>query len=116
MEVEDGLTGVGTGVRQNPVAAFVESGLMGDLTGHPEQFAEQCLASGRRRQVGDMAPRNDEDVGRSLWGEVGERHGVRRLRHEGRAEVTPDDSAEDAIRVERQFRSRVVIACRRIHS
>ena len=116
MEVKDGLTGVGTRICHDSIPAFIETGLLSDTSRHAEQLTEQVFASRRRRQIGNVAPGNNEDVGRCLRCQIGERHGIRRFRHEFRPEVASDDPTEDTVRIERRCRGHVLVHGSRSHS
>jgi hypothetical protein len=96
MEVKHRLAGRGAAVCDDPKSGVIETGIQGDLPRQGKEFTAQRGVLELVERV-DVFPRNDEHMDRRGWGNVAKRHGPFALGDEFRAEVAPDDFAEDAL-------------------
>ena len=98
MEMGDGLSGVGTVIGDDPVAALIEPVLGGDARCQRQRVrSDMPVAATDVAQGREVLSRHDEHVHRRLRMEVAEGDVVLALGDELRAKLAPRDAAEDAI-------------------
>jgi len=98
VHVPHGLPGVPAGVEDDPVPGGLDALGIRDLPCYANQLVEQPVTRGRqRRHIGEVVPRDHEDVGWRLGVEVAEGDGPLPVHHEGGRDLSGRDIAELAV-------------------
>jgi hypothetical protein len=98
VHVPDGLPAVLTGVEDDPVAAVLDALGRGDLTGGADKLVKQAAARrGERPHVGEVIPRDHQDMRWRLRADVAEGDDPLSVQHYRRRDLSGSDPAEQAI-------------------
>ena len=98
MDMEDFLPGIPGRVKDDPVAAFSNPFLPGEIPGPEENLPEQGFGSvGGFVEGGEMVLGDDQDVDRSFGPDVLEGEEALVLEKNIRRELPADDAAEKAV-------------------
>ncbi len=112
MEVIDGLTTPATDVRDQPEATIGDAFAAGQICGDPEQATEEwAVRLGQLQRRSDVAPGDEQDMGRSAGRDVPERDDqLIRMEEVGRHRTLSDTAKQAADRRPRH------VVVRRHHS